>query len=93
MLQLCNEINVIDRGKSVFDFYDEFEGVEFISGMNKLIVNEDLIDNIELKKRLIFRGSGWKDKIFYHKSIVEKFLEQKVQGIEFFSVDNYSEFV
>ncbi|MDW1574914.1 hypothetical protein R7M92_03975 [Vibrio sp. Vb2880] len=93
MLQLCNEINVIDRGKSVFDFYDEFEGVEFISGMNKLIVNEDLIDNIELKKRLIFRDSGWKDKIFYHKSIVEKFLEQKVQGIEFFSVDNYSEFV
>nr|WP_238935374.1 hypothetical protein [Vibrio diabolicus] len=93
MLQLCNEINVIDRDKSEFDFYDEFEGEEFISGMNKLVVNDDLIDNIEVEKRLIFRDSGWKDKVFYHNSIVTKFLEQKVQGIEFFSVDDYSEFV
>ncbi|ENH2498931.1 hypothetical protein ABVY78_004525 [Vibrio parahaemolyticus] len=93
MLQLCNEINVIDRDKSDFDFYDEFEGGEFISGMNRLVVNDDLIDSIEVEKRLIFRDSGWKDKIFYHKSIMEMFLEQKVQGIEFFSVDDYSEFV
>ncbi|MGU3807625.1 hypothetical protein ACVZHJ_06765 [Vibrio diabolicus] len=93
MLQLCNEINVIDRDKSEFDFYDEFEGEEFISGMNKLVVNDDLIDNIEVEKRLIFWDSGWKDKVFYHNSIVKKFLEQKVQRIEFFSVDDYSEFV
>ncbi len=61
--------------------------------MNRLVVNDDLIDSIEVEKRLIFRDSGWKDKIFYHKSIMEMFLEQKVQGIEFFSVDDYSEFV
>ncbi|MEZ8439217.1 DUF1629 domain-containing protein [Vibrio splendidus] len=92
MLQLCNEIEIVDRNKSKFEFYDKFEGGEFISGMNRLVINEELIYGIEIHRRLIFRDPGWKDKIFYHKSIIEKFIDNKVQGIEFFPVAGYSEF-
>lgn len=92
-LQLCNEIKIIDRVKSEFDFYDEFEGGEFISGMNRLVTNEEILKNVDKKERLIFRDPGWKDKIFYHESIVENVINAGVTGIEFFSVDEYSEFV
>lgn len=92
ILQLCNEIKIIDRVKSQFDFYDEFEGGEFISGMNRLVVNEEALEGIDIKERLIFRDPGWKDKIFYHESVVENIMNAGVKGVEFFSVDEYSEF-
>ncbi len=93
MLQLCNEVQAIDRNNSDFEIYDEFDGGEFISGMHKLVVNETLIDSLEVGKRLIFRDPGWRDKIFYHESIVKKIMASNVKGIEFFSVDGYSEFL
>ncbi|AIW13577.1 hypothetical protein VITU102760_25585 [Vibrio tubiashii] len=91
-LQLCNEIKIVDRMRSDFDFYDNFEGGEFISGMNRLVVNEELINSIDIEERLIFRDPGWRDKIFYHKLIVDQIMSENVKDIEFFPVDGYSEF-
>ncbi|GIU24425.1 imm11 family protein [Shewanella sp. MBTL60-007] len=92
MIQIGNEIKAIDRQHSEFDYYDEFNGGEFISGMKKLVLDESQLAQIALEERLIFRDSGWKDKVFFHKSIVNKILEHKPQGISFYSVDGYNEF-
>ncbi len=92
MLQLNNEIVAIDRQLSEFDYYDKFNGGEFISGMNKLILDEQKLNKIALDKRLIFRDCGWKDKLFFHKSLVDKIIKHNPLGIKFTSVDGYSEF-
>ncbi|MCL1146870.1 hypothetical protein L2747_12760 [Shewanella marinintestina] len=92
MLQVENEIKAIDRQQSEFDFYDEFNGGEFISGMNKLVLDEQTLNKIALEKRLIFRDSGWKDKLFFHKSIVNKIIQFQPKGISFIPVDGYNEF-
>ena len=92
MLQVENEIKAIDRQRSEFDFYDEFNGGEFISGMNKLILNQDLLKQIPLQQRLIFRDIGWKDQLFFHKTIVDAIMQHQPKGIEFIAADGYNEF-
>ncbi len=80
MLQLCNEINIIYRDKSEFDFYDELEGGEFISGMNKLVVNDDLIDNIEVEKDLYLGFLVVRIKYFTISPLWKGFLNRKYRG-------------
>lgn len=80
MLHLCNEINVIDRDKSDFDFYDEFEGGEFISGMNRLVVNDDLIDSIEVEKDLYLGILVGRIKYFTISPLWKCFLSRKYRG-------------
>lgn len=92
MVQICNEIKAIDRQNSEFDYFDEFNGGEFISGMKKLVLDEHKLNEIALEKRLIFRDNGWKDKVFFHRSIVDKITQHELQGISFLSVDGYNEF-
>ncbi|GIU32019.1 hypothetical protein L2719_07680 [Shewanella schlegeliana] len=64
MIQVRNEIEAIDRQHSEFDYYDKFNGGEFISGMNKRVLDESKLNEIALEKRLIFRGSRLKNKLF-----------------------------
>ncbi|GIU49332.1 hypothetical protein TUM4438_32700 [Shewanella sairae] len=92
MLQVENEIKAIDRQQSEFDFYDEFNGGEFISGMNKLILDQSLLSKIPLQQRLIFRDAGWKDKLFFHKSVVDTIMQSQSKGIDFIPAEGYNEF-
>lgn len=92
MLQVENEIKAIDRQQSEFDFYDEFNGGEFISGMNKLVLNQNLLSKVPLEQRLIFRDVGWKGKLFFHKSIVDTIMQSQPKGISFIPADGYNEF-
>lgn len=61
--------------------------------MNKLVLDEQTLNKIALEKRLIFRDSGWKDKLFFHKSIVDTIMQSQPKGIGFIPVDGYNEFV
>ena len=93
LMQLCNTFEAIDRVNSDFNIYEKYNDGEFITGVKKLVLNEDILNGIDLDQRLIFRDIGWKNRVFFHKKIVEILNDFKLTGLSFISVDGFSEFV
>ena len=94
MLQVCNEIKCIDRMKSKVDYYDALDPEdEFIEGMRCLVINWNELNQIPIKKRLIFRDPSWTNEIFFHESIANEIINKNTSGIEFINAEGYSEFV
>ena len=93
MLQLSNELDVIDREKSEFEFEEEEDDGEedSMSGMEILVIDPDKLENIPLYKRLIFQDKSWGFHTFFHKTIVEKIMSMDPTGIKFVPIDQYND--
>ncbi len=87
MLQIANENNVIDHDLSVYRFKSHGR----MSGMTKLVLNEDKILSIPLMKRLIFRDESWGFHIFFHKTIVDLIKSKNPTGVEFVPISNFND--
>ncbi len=92
MLQIANEIKIIDRVKTVtqeiMDFGTEDET---IFGIEKLVLDERVMNDIPSDKRLIVTDPAWHE-VFFHKTIVEEIEKISLVSTKFVPAEGYSEF-
>ena len=76
----------MDREKSTFDWDDD---LSLANPIEKLVLNEELLNSIPLEERLIFRLEENKVFEIYHKSIVDTIMATNPEGIMFTSVADW----
>lgn len=85
MLHIFLEIDCIDRDKSEIEYYKSGK----ILDVEKMVLNQDVLKNIPLEERLIFRLKGyWSSKVV-HESLVEKIKEINPSNLVFLNVNDY----
>ncbi len=87
MIQIANKNDVVDHDLSVYRRKNHGR----ISGMTKLVLNEDKIMSIPLIKRLIFRDKSWGFHVFFHKTIVDLIKSSGPTGVEFVPISNFND--
>lgn len=85
LMHLYNEIDAIHPKRSVYD--GEIEEMDVI--LEELSLNEEVLDEIKLEKRLIFCLSGC-SRFVVHESIVKAIEDTKLTGIEAIRVDKWN---
>ena len=78
-VHICNYISALDKEKSIYK-WDNFINT---ADIEKLYIDKTVLEKIPLEKRLVFKLK--ENPIFeiYHKSIVDKIMETKPEGIHF----------
>ncbi|WP_299022737.1 hypothetical protein [uncultured Photobacterium sp.] len=86
MAQVANRIECIDLNRSE---YKKVSRSGRISGLNKVVLDDDKLNKIPENRRLMFVCKGWGAVLFHH-SLVEKIMRVEPMGLEFISVDDYT---
>ena len=81
-----------------FAFLDEenteFDGVTSDgcwNGIEKMVINQELMSAIPLKERLIYVSKEDPAHVFYHKSIVDLIMSTNPTGVKFISVEDWED--
>ncbi len=85
LMHLYNEIDAIHPKRSVFD--GSVEDMDVI--LEKLSLNEEVLDEIDLEKRMMFYLDGCA-RFVVHESIVKAIEDTKLTGIEAIRVDKWN---
>lgn len=89
-IHVWNRIACLDKENSDLELYDDGS----IFGIEKLILNEEILKNIALKNRLIFELEEDTSVLLVHKSIKDVIESVKPKGCRFFTAsDWYSDIV
>ena len=86
LMHVWNQISCLDTNKSELD-YDEVDGQ--IWDIEKLVLDEDKLENIDLSKRLIFELKEKTSVLLVHQSIKAIILELKPKGCRFFPIKSW----
>ena len=85
-LNIYNKLKVLDMDKSVYR-WSNF--LKLANPIEKLVLNEELLNSIPLEERLIFRLEENKVFEIYHKSVVDAIMATNPEGIQFTKVEDY----
>lgn len=80
-LHVYNLIFCLDRGKSIYETFDEED--DHIFNIEKLVLDNRALEKIPLNERLIFSLGEEGLEIFFHISIAEKIVAAKPKGVMF----------
>ena len=86
-LNIYNKLAVLDKEKSKYK-WDDF--LEVANPIEKLVLSEELLNDIPLEERLIFRLEENTTFEIFHKSVVDAIMETNPEGILFTSVADWS---
>lgn len=78
-LHIYNLIKCMDREKSVFDADEDGDIIQ----IDKLVIDGEALGQVPLEERLVFALEEKRLFMFFHKSVVEKILAIKPEGIMF----------
>jgi len=86
IIHVVNQIKCMDIENSTYSTRDPDGRV---SGVNKLVFNNEVLDKIPLEERLVF--ALWENtmKVCYHYSVVEKLLEIVPQGMTIYRLSKW----
>ena len=86
IIHIVNTIKCMDVEKSKYSGRD---ATGLVSGVEKLVLNNDVLDKIPLEDRLVF--ALWENnmKVLYHYSVVEKLLEIDPKGMTIYRLSKY----
>ena len=85
-LHIFNHLKVMDLEKSVYDW---METIKSANPIEKLVLNEKLLSEIPLEKRLIFKLEENHTFEIFHKSVVDAIMAANPEGIQFTKVEDY----
>ena len=77
----------MDKEKSK---YKESKGARRRIRLKKLVIDEEIIKDIPIEKRLVFELTEGASMFLYHKSIRDAIIAQNPQGIRFVNVDEWT---
>ena len=86
-LNIYNKLAVLDKEKSKYDWNDF---LEVANPIEKLVLSEELLNDIPLEERLIFRLEENTTFEIFHKSVFDAIMETNPEGILFTSVADWS---
>ena len=87
LINMFNELDCWSRTDSVYELE---EGDDEDAYMIKYKLDNEILQNIEEDKRLIFKMGGVdRPLMFLHERIIKAFKEQKVEGYKIFKVVDY----
>lgn len=87
LLHVFNRIGCIDRQRSVCKFYSEGDALS----INKLVLDEEVLQEIPLERRNVFRLAEATSTHIFHESVVERVLALQPEGVRFIRVDQWSD--
>ncbi|MFP2926116.1 imm11 family protein [Pyxidicoccus sp. 3LG] len=87
LLHVYSWIACVDRARSVLSFYDN----GYILGVRKLVLDEKVLQEIPLERRLVFCLKEKPSTHVFHQSMVEKILALQPEGLRFIRVDKWSD--
>ena len=85
-LHIFNKISCLDRNLSKFD---ASTGSGMVLSISKMILDKDVLSNIPLQERLIFRLGEKSSFQLFHKSVVDAIMATNPEGIRFVKVEDY----
>lgn len=84
-LHIHNYIKCLDLEKT-----DIVGDADFILAINRIVLDENILSNIPLADRLVFRLEEDRPFQLFHKSIVDKIMEVNPTGLRFVKVEDYN---
>ena len=89
ILHTYKEIRCLDKAKSKWEKGDFDE--ESTSEIDKLVLDNEILDTIPLEKRLMF--GLWENRTYlvFHQSVIEKILEISPTGIRVYPISEYDD--
>jgi hypothetical protein len=85
-LNIYNNLAVLDREKSKYDWNDF---LEVANPIEKLVLSGELLNDIPLEDRLVFRLEENTTFEIFHKSVVDAIMATNPEGIQFTKVEDY----
>jgi hypothetical protein len=86
-LHIYNYLECLDRNKSIY----QPDRVGGVASIDKLALDERKLSRIPLEERLIFRLGEMYTQQLFHKTVVDKIMENNPQGIRFVNVKDFKE--
>ncbi len=86
-VHVFNEIACMDRQRSVFTLSPN----GWVGDVERLVLDETVLAEIPIEKRLVFRLEEYTSSISSSSSIVEKVMAIKPEGLRFFRVDQWND--
>lgn len=80
-LHIYNLICCLDRGKSIYETFDEDD--DHVFDIEKLVLDNRMLEKIPLEERLVFALGEEGLEIFFHISVAEKIIAAKPKGVMF----------
>ena len=86
IVHVYNEIKCLDRENSEWEegFFDEER-----ADVEKLVLDNEVLDQIPLEERLVFALWEQSTHVLYHQSVVEKILEIAPTGLTIYRLSKY----
>lgn len=89
IVHVYNEIKGLDKEKS--DWEQSRYNKERAKNIEKLVLDNEVLDQIPLEDRLVFALWEQSTNVFYHRSVVEKMLEIVPTGLTVYRLSGYSD--
>jgi len=61
------------------------------NGIEKMVVNQELMSAVPLEERLIYVGKESSAYVYYHKSIVDLVMSVNPTGVRFISIEEWED--
>lgn len=87
IIHVFNQIEALDREKAEYTTSDLMK--YGISQINKLVLDQKILENIPLEKRLVFYLKESISKRIYHKSIVDAVMAIEPDGLRFGKIEAF----
>lgn len=87
IVHVYNDIKCLNKEKS--DWEESLFNEEKVSEIDKLVLDNEVLDQIPLGERLIFALWEESSLVFYHRSVVEKILDIDPTGLTVYSISGY----
>ena len=88
IVHVYNLIECMDREKSEWT-QNPFSKAVKVGKIEKLVLDNELIDAIPLEERLVFAARERSTHVLYHQSVVEKMLEIAPTGLTIYRLSKY----
>jgi hypothetical protein len=86
LLHVFNKITCLDRDKSICDIDDGY-----VMDIERLVLDEDILQNIPVEKRLVFVLKESVSTCLFHKSIMDAVMAVNPVGCRFFPVTSWND--
>jgi len=90
VLHVFNEFQCLDRQRSIYEF---FPGHEVALSLDKLVLDERVLQEVPLERRLLFVLAESTATYVFHRSVVERVLAltPPPEGLRFIRVDRWND--
>lgn len=88
LLHVYNKIACIDRQRSALAIDEDDGGV---LGIDKLVLDEAVLREIPMERRLVFRLAEATSTHLFHHTVVERMLAIQPEGVRFVRVDRWND--